>query len=82
MIDATTKFDDLPEFLTTEEFAAHLRIGEDYVRRQCANGRINATNLRGKAGYRIPREEIRRFSGVGAPDAARPRPPRGRRQAR
>lgn len=74
--------DNLPEFLTTVEAAAVLRCDETYVRRQCKAGAIRATNLRGKAGYRIHRDALREFLGAATIPAARPRPPRGRRRAK
>jgi excisionase family DNA binding protein len=81
MTAPTTTIADLPEWMTTEEVARVLRVDEEYVRRQCKNGVITATNLRGKAGYRIHRDAILKFLGSDVP-AARPRPPRERKRAR
>lgn len=78
----TTALNDLPEYLDTAEAASVLRVDEDYVRRQCKNGAIKATNLRGSAGYRIHRDALRAFLGDGNTPPARPRPPRERKRAR
>lgn len=75
------RLEDLPETVTAEEAADYLRVGVEWVRRQCKAGQIKgATNIRGKAGWRIPRESLR-LTGGDTP-AARPRPPRGRSRAR
>ena len=74
--------DDLPEYLTSAEAAAVLRTDENYVRRQCKAGNLKGTNLRGKAGYRIHRDDLRAFLAGGDTPPARPRPPRGRSRAR
>lgn len=81
MTDTRVDLDTLPELLTVEEAAEYLGTSENYVRRQCANGNLKGTNLKGKAGWRIHRDAIRTFLGADVP-AARPRPPRGRQRAR
>lgn len=81
MTDTRVHLDDLPEFLNTAEAAEVLRVEEGYVRRQCKNGHLKATNLKGQAGYRIHRDALREFLNADIP-AARPRPPRGRQRAR
>lgn len=77
----TGRLDKLPEWMTSEEVAEFLRLDVVTVRRHCKAGHLKATNLKGKAGYRIHRDDLEAFLGKNVP-AARPRPPRGRSRAR
>jgi excisionase family DNA binding protein len=47
--------------LTVEEVAKLFRVSRDTVRRWLREGRLKGIALGGRAGYRIGREEVRRF---------------------
>lgn len=49
------------EWLTVAEVAARLQLTEDTIRRWCQSGRLQATLLNRRAGYRIPASELRRL---------------------
>lgn len=51
--------DQLPEYLTTDEVAAVIRMDRDYVSRQCKAKNLAATKV-GKE-WRIHREDLRAF---------------------
>lgn len=82
MTDTRVTLENLPEWLTSDEVAELLRLDVVTVRRHCKAGHIKATNLKGKAGYRIHRDDLLRFLKHGDVDPARPRPPRGRKRAK
>ena len=52
---------ELTRDLTVEEVAALFRVNRDTVRRWLREGRLKGVDLGGRAGYRIRREEVRRF---------------------
>lgn len=70
-----------PEYLTTDEFAARIRMTPEYVRRQCKAGKIPNAKRLGKE-WRIHRSSVEQFmSGTGVVAAARPLSARQRKRA-
>lgn len=51
----------LEELLTVAEVAQHLRLTQDTIRTWCRTGKLRATLLSRKGGYRIPRSELQRI---------------------
>ena len=52
---------DLVEDLTVARVAKVFSVNRDTVRRWLREGRLKGVDLGGRAGYRISREELRRF---------------------
>lgn len=78
----TTDLDNMPEYLNADEAAKVARSDVQYITRQCKNGNLKATNLKGKLGWRIHRDALREFLAGGTVEPARVRPPRERKRAR
>jgi excisionase family DNA binding protein len=52
---------ELVKDLTVEQVAELFSVSRDTVRRWLREGRLKGIDLGGRAGYRISREEVRRF---------------------
>ncbi len=51
------------DFLTVAEAASRLKLTEDTIRRWCQSGKLSATLLSRRAGYRIPISAVDRILG-------------------
>lgn len=49
------------KLLTVEEVAEQLRVNQDTVRRLIRNKELEAIDMGGRAGYRIPESALERF---------------------
>lgn len=56
------------QWLTVEEVAASLRVTKDTVRRWCQSGKLRATFLSRRAGYRIQPGEVSRILNEDRPE--------------
>jgi excisionase family DNA binding protein len=53
------------EWLTVAEIAEHLKVSDQVVRRWIRQGRIEAQNFGGRAGYRVRSSDLEKFLSKG-----------------
>lgn len=69
-IDSTTKYDQLPQFLTIQEFQRVVRIGRSTAYELVRSGEIESTRFGGVV--RIPRRALKAFGMQAAEQVAAP----------